>query len=207
MWQAQLISHSLSYLVAGSPNEFVRLISINSINLQVQVIGDSHARRIRDQSGVYFKCRDVDISFRCKGGARTPFLKIPFDQSSFDLIIFVIGSNDLADGKDILVLYNELIGYAQNYIDGSFCSRVVIMTLLPRADPWYQERMKQFNAMLTSNTKDSIVGWYWSKKLKGYLSLTDGVHLIERGYQKAVLYLGSPIFYFYKPSYKKKRLI
>ena len=147
MWKMEGSQMSLSYWY-----------QINSINLQVQVIGDSHARRIRDQSGVYFKCRDVDISF-------------------------------------------------WNYIDGSFCSRVVIMTLLPRADPWYQERMKQLNAMLTSNTKDSIVGWYWLKKLKGYLSSTDGVHLIEQGYQKALLYLGSPIFYFYKPSYKIKQLI
>ena len=113
------------------------------------------------------------------------------------MIMFVIGSNDLSNGKGVLALYNEMIGYAKPYLEKGFCSRVVIMTLLLRSNQWYMERMRQFNSMLTSNTNSSIVGWYWSKPLRRHMSfLHDGVHLTDEGYRKAVKYLGSPICYF-----------
>ena len=148
----------------------------------------------------------MDITFRCKGGAHASYLEIPPDQKTFDMIMFVIGSNDLSNGKGVLPLYNEMIGYAKQYLEKGFCSRVVIMTLLPRSNQWYMERMRQFNSMLTSNTNNTIVGWYWSKPLRRHMALLhDGVHLTDDGYRKAVKYLGSPIFYFYKPSSKSKR--
>ena len=33
------------------------------------------------------------------------------------LIMFVTGSNDLSNGKGLLTLYNEMIGYAKQYLE------------------------------------------------------------------------------------------
>ena len=147
----------------------------------------------------------MDISFRCQGGARAPFVAVPSNQSTYDIIVFVIGSNDLGDGKGIVILYNELIGYANQYVEGAYCIRVLIMTLLPRSDNDYMERMRQFNRMLTSNSNDRVIGWHWSKKMARYMQLKDAVHLTDFGYRKAAMYLASPIFYFCKPTFKKNR--
>ena len=48
--------------------------------IQVQVIRDSHARRLRDQTGNYVSCREVEMSYRCQGGAKVNYLKMPKDQ-------------------------------------------------------------------------------------------------------------------------------
>ena len=175
------------------------------IYTQVLVIGDSHARRLRDQTGNYFRCREVDITFRCQGGARTSYLKIPQYQQFFDIIMFVIGSNDLADGRSPYSIFKDVTNYAQEYVNGGFANRVVIMTLLPRNDAFYMSRLNQFNHMLITNSNDTVVGWQWSKKLKFHIRF-DGVHLTDSAYKKAVKYLGSPIFYFCKPSSKHNKM-
>ena len=169
------------------------------------VIGDSHARRLRDQVGNYFSCREVNVTFRCQGGARTNYLKIPADQKCFDIIIFVIGSNDLADGRTPYSIFKDVTNYAQEYVKGGFAPRVVIMTLLPRNDTFYMARLNQFNHMLITNSNNTVVGWEWSKKLKFHIRF-DGVHLTDSAYKKAVKYLGSPVFYFCKPSSKHNKM-
>ena len=166
--------------------------------IQVQVIGDSHARRLRDQTDNYFSCREVEMSYRCQGGAKVNYLKMPKDQKCFDMIIFVIGSNDLADGRTPYSVFQDVTNYGKDYVDGGFAPRVVIMTVLPRNDTNYMYKAQQLNHMLISNSNDTIVAWQWSKKLKFHIRF-DGVHLTDSAYRKAVKYLGSPVFYFCKP--------
>ena len=59
-----------------------------------------------------------------------------------------------------------MIEYSKQYLANGFCSKVVIMRLLPRSNQWYMERMRQFSSALTTHTNSSIVGWYWCKPVR-----------------------------------------
>ena len=81
-----------------------------------------------------------------------------------------------------------MIGYATQYLEYGYCSKGVIMTLLPRSNQLYMERIRQFNSVLTSNTNISIVGWYWSKPFRRHMPLLQYyvVHQTDKCYRKAV---------------------
>ena len=80
-------------------------------------MGDSHARRRRDQAGTHFRLRNVQMEFCCKGETRLSFLTIPESQEHCDLIIFMIGSDDLGDGISPSSIYAHLKGYANEYLE------------------------------------------------------------------------------------------
>ena len=82
------------------------------------------------------------------------YLKMPKDQKCFDMIIFVIGSNDLADGRTPYSVFKDVTNYAKDYVDGGFAPRVVIMTVLPRNDTNYMYKAQQLNHMLISNSNE-----------------------------------------------------
>ena len=50
-------------------------------------------------------------------GAHLRFLSAPESQEHRDLIIFVIGSNDLGDGISQSSIYSQLKGYSNEYLD------------------------------------------------------------------------------------------
>ena len=169
------------------------------------MVGDSHARRLRDQAGTYFSLRNVQMEFRCKGGARLSFLTVPESQEHYDLIIFMIGSNDLGDGISPSSIYAHLKGYANEYLE--FAEKVVIMTIFPRSNPSYMLRLAELNNLITRNTSNTIVGWRWSKKFDRHMiQHQDGVHLTDKSYRKACKYIASPVFLFCKPSNKLPKL-
>ena len=103
------------------------------------------------------------MEFRCKGGARLNFLTVSENQEHFDLIMFMIGSNDLGDGISPSSIYSHLRGYANEYLE--FAKKVVIMTIFPRSNPSYMLRLSELNNLITRNTSDTIVGWRWSKMM------------------------------------------
>ena len=169
------------------------------------MVGDSHARRLRDQAGTYFSLRNVQMEFLCKGGARLSFLTVPESQEHYDLIIFMIGSNDLGDGISPSSIYAHLKGYANEYLE--FAEKVVIMTIFPRSNPSYMLRLAELNNLITRNTSNTIVGWRWSKKFDRHMiQHQDGVHLTDKSYRKACKYIVSPVFLFCKPSNKLPKL-
>lgn len=141
--------------------------------------------------------RNVDVEFRCLGGAKIPFLQIPHHQRYYDLIVFCLGSNDLAHGVSPHELYTAMCFYANQYVYYGFCPRVVIMSLFFRAHPFINLRINEFNRIIKLNSTYYIVGWTWSKKLRQKLQY-DQVHLTWHSYHRAIRYLGSPMFYFTK---------
>ena len=100
-------------------------------------------------------------------GAHLRFLSAPESQEHRDLIIFVIGSNDLGDGISQSSIYSQLKGYINEYLDFAK-KKVVIKPIFPRSNPSYMLGLAELNNLITKNTSD-IVGWRWSKKLDRHM--------------------------------------
>ena len=154
---------------------------------------------------MYFSRRNLSVEFRCRGGARTNYLEVPANQQQYDVIILVIGSNNLGDGIAPSSVYASLKGYANQYT--RFAVKVVIMTVFPRHCTRYMNSLTELNDLITRHSNNTIVGWRWSKKFDRHMILrSDGVHLTDKAYKKACKYLVSPVMLFFKPSSKQQKL-
>ena len=83
------------------------VISINVINSQTSSLLTS----------TYFSSWNVRMGFCWNCGAHLRFLSAPESQEHRDLIIFVMGSNDLGDGISQSSIYSQLKGYINEYLD------------------------------------------------------------------------------------------
>lgn len=177
---------------------YYNALSLVTLSFQVQVIGDSHVRRISQMAGSFFLDRKLEVSFRHRGGATVDFLSIPPGQEYFDVVVFALGSNDLDSGLlQPGQLLDRLVLQANDYIAAGLCSRVIIMGLWPRANRFFNRQSRLFNELGSAQRSGKILFWNWSRKLKVRIG-ADRVHLVQNSYRRALKYLASPMLYVLK---------
>ena len=170
--------------------------------LQVLVVGDSHVRRMAEVSepALTNMLREVTVTFLHKGGEGVRFLwQLPTDEH-FDIVVFAVGSNNLANGMTPEELFKRLNFHAKRILDAGLCRKVVMMGMWPRADSKFNKAMRVFNKF-KSTDRERVVFWRWSHHLR-YRILPDRTHLQKRCYRRAVKYLCSPFLYVIKYLFK-----
>ena len=98
-------------------------------------------------------------------------------------------------------LMNRLCSFAELYINGKYCHRVVIMSIWPKIDipknKEFNAKVAEFNKLGSQIHNSSITFWHWSNRLTLKYG-PDGKHLTQDAYCCAVRCLATPIFFLKK---------
>ena len=164
-------------------------------------MGDSHVRRIAVHRNLLqdkLNRGEVSVSFIHRGGAELHFILQNLDQArGFDILIIMAGGNDLANGAQ-LPYYSTYYNYIEEKARELNISQVIITSLWPRHNPAYNAMARQHFEYWSDfyNQHNLIAFWSWDRR-QSYRTY-DGIHLEQRGYEKAIRYLIAPILWAVK---------
>ena len=164
------------------------------------VIGDSHVRRINEfMPLIDSKLRQgyvtVDLEFR--GGSGLSFAEERLRRArGYDIVIIMVGGNDLDRGATH-VCFEHAYAVFERLARQAGIRSVIITSLLPRQDPWFNTRARQHFRECWDRyygRRDSIIT-FWQWDLRQPFRTIDGVHLERPAYRKAVKSLLAPILW------------
>ena len=174
-------------------------MSVAQIKRSVLPVGDFHVRRVKENKAIdFFKHRGWSLTCIHRGRATVAKGYLDFNFPKADIIILMIGSNDISNGYPARGLLSILIDKAKFLLANQRAKHVIIMSLWARNSRQFNQHAKYFNSLGTClYGNPGITFWQLSKKLTVKLSL-DGVHCIPRTYARSARYILSAVVWVAK---------
>ena len=162
------------------------------------VFGDSHLRRMGEFQDILDRKihhTGATVEFKYRGGARLSFAEKNLHLArGFDLLIIMIGGNDLSLGarqEYFEVCHNRIRDQAKELNIGA----LIFMSIWPRQNLGYNVALRLLDEKLSADSHRSYGSyWRWDRRLP--LATYDTVHLYKKGYKKAITYLAAPILWW-----------
>jgi lysophospholipase L1-like esterase len=162
----------------------------------VLVVGDSHVRRMQPHSHALERLQSITVDWAFRGGATTKFAEEQVDKADgHQVVVIMLGGNDLANGMPVDTLVERLHALAYSYLRKPQVKCVVLPSVWPRGDEAFNRKAATLSEQLEIKYRGhpSITYWQWDKRQSWRNS--DGVHLLDNGYRRAVRYLSSAILW------------
>ena len=131
----------------------------------------------------------VSVRWNWRGGAGISWAEQQVGHcAGFQLVVIMIGGNDLANGCTAAELAERMGRLAQQILrEGA--ELVVIPSLWPRSNVSYNALARQYASIMENSYSydPRITFWLWDRRQawRNY----DGVHFLPHGYQQAMRYL------------------
>ena len=139
--------------------------------------------------------RGVAIDFVARPGGSMAFAYQQIQLASrYDIVIVMLGGNDLANGASVPALVDQA-----HRVAGALLSvgvrRVVFPSIWPRWNGAFNAKAWQYSMQIERRYQGcyDITGWIWDRR-QPWLTY-DGVHLEQAGYKKASRYLLSIVIW------------
>ena len=164
-------------------------------------MGDSHVRRIGAFTNLLhtkLSRGEVSVSFSHRGGAGLNFILNNIEQArGFDILIIMAGGNDLTRGAKI-PYFKQTYDTIEEMARELGVKQVIITSFWPRRAPAYNHMAREHHEYFEDHFRTNRLMTFWNWDRRQAFRTYDGVHLEQRGYQKAVRYLIAPILWSIK---------
>ena len=140
----------------------------------------------------------MSVTFVHKGGAQLHFVHCNLEQArGYDILIVMAGGNDLASGAK-LDYYRRYYDIIETEAREMGVQQVIITSFWPRQDSAYNTMVRQHHEYWTAHYDHHNLMTFWTWDRRQCFRTYDGIHLEQRGYQKAIRYLIAPILWAIK---------
>ena len=164
-------------------------------------MGNSHVRRIGafgDLLHTKLNRGEVSVSFSHRGGAGLNFVINNLEQArGFDILVIMAGGNDLTRGAKI-PYFQQTYDTIEETARELGVQQVIITSFWPRRAPSYNQMAREHHEYFEDHFIVNGLMTFWSWDRRQSFRTFDGVHLEQKGYQKAIKYLIAPILWAIK---------
>ena len=159
-------------------------------------MGDSHVGRMYPyRAWLEEHLREVQVNWSWQGGAGIHWAEQQVGcTGSYDMVVLMIGGNDLDNGCSVGQLANRVEHLANDIIRAGV-QAVVITSLWPRSNTAYNTNAREYASVMERHLQGNplVTFWLWDRRQawRNY----DGVHFLYHGYRQAMRYLISGIIW------------
>lgn len=167
----------------------------------VLVIGDSHVRRMAEFRHILqakLHHNRIRVNFVHRGGAHLSFAESEVKKAyGYDIVLIMVGGNDLDRGATIPYFeasYRRIETAARE----RGITQIIITSVWPRHNGLFNHRATLLTQHLWTLFQYNQLVTFWQWDYRQSFMTYDGVHLMLRGYRKAISYLLAPILWAVK---------
>ena len=140
------------------------------------------------------RIRDVRIDLLYRGGTGIQFgMNNVTEARAYDIVVIMLGGNDIANGASIHNITRRLEDLANALIRS--VRHVIITSIWPRQNRSFNSTAQQITEYLLQRYRNHRDITFWTQDRRLSMALIDGTHLRPRAYQRAAMYILSPILW------------